>query len=81
MDRGELWRVFIRLKRSMARSRRRNDRWLFSTRLLAQRPISCLFALPSSFIAARYERRPPVVIFSGDPWRFIDFFMNVSAAA
>ena len=82
--------VFIRLKRSIARSRRRNGRWLFSTRLLAQRPtlenrllkkrrpISCFSALPSSFIAARYERRPSVVIFSGEPWRFSVFFMKVN---
>jgi hypothetical protein len=57
----------MRLKRSMARSRLRNDRWLFSTRLLAQRPISCFSALPSSFIAAL--------------WRWSAFFMKVSAAS
>ena len=34
-------RVFIRLKRDIARSRRRKGRWLFSTLLLAQRPTSC----------------------------------------
>ncbi len=41
---------FIRRKRSIARSRLRNDRRLFSTLLLAQRPTSCLSAFPSSFI-------------------------------
>ena len=49
---------------------------LFSTRLLAQRRTSCLAPLPSSFIAALYERKPSVVIFSGDPWRLSDFFMK-----
>jgi hypothetical protein len=48
--------VFIRLNRSMARSRRRSGRWLFSARLLAQRPTSCLSALPIPFIATRSDR-------------------------
>ena len=45
-------RVFICLNLSIARSRRQNGRWEFSTLLLAQRPTSSLSALPSSFIAA-----------------------------
>src|ERR1700712_620739 len=81
MDAGELCSVFIRLNLSIARSRLRKDKWLFSARLLAHLPTSCLSALPRSFIAARYERRPSVVIFSGEPWRFSAFFMNVKAAA
>jgi hypothetical protein len=48
---------------------------------MAQRPISCFAALPSSFIAALYGRSPSVVIASGRPHRFSAFFMNVSAAA
>jgi hypothetical protein len=40
-----------------------------------------LSALPSSLIAALYERRPSVVIASDEPWRFSAFFMNLSAAA
>jgi hypothetical protein len=71
----------IRLNLSIARSRRRNGRWLFSTLLLAQRLTSCCSTLPSFFIAAWYERSPSVAIFSGDPWRFSAFFMKVSAAA
>jgi hypothetical protein len=33
-------------------------------------------ALPSSFMAALYERRPSVVISAGEPWRFSAFFMK-----
>jgi hypothetical protein len=39
-------RVFIRRKRLMARSRRRNGRWEFSTLLFFHRPVSCRSALP-----------------------------------
>jgi len=43
---------FIRWDRSIVRSRRGKDRWLFSTLLLARRPTSRLSRLPSSSIAA-----------------------------
>ena len=42
----------IRLKRSMARSRRRNGRYEFWALLFGQRPVSCLLAFPTTFIAA-----------------------------
>jgi hypothetical protein len=71
----------MRLNRTIARSHRRNGRWLFSARLLAQRPTSRWSALPSSFIAARQERRPSVVIASGEPWRFNAFSMNLRVAS
>jgi hypothetical protein len=45
--------VFNCLNLSIARSRRRNGRCEFSTRLSAQRPTSCFPALPSSVITAR----------------------------
>jgi hypothetical protein len=45
-------KLFICLNRSITRSRRRNGRCEFSTRLLAQRPTSRFSALPSSVIAA-----------------------------
>lgn len=61
--------ALIRRNRSIARSRRRNGRWLFFTRLFAQRPISCFSWHPRSVIAALYERRPSVVIVQGEPWR------------
>ncbi len=51
-------------------------RWLFSTLLLAQRPIFCLSRFPESSIAAPYERRPSVVIASTDPCRFSAFLMK-----
>jgi len=41
VDRGELLQGLRDLNLSIARSRRRNDKWLFSTRLLAQRLTSC----------------------------------------
>ena len=44
--------AFICRKRSFTYSRRRNGRWLFSTRLLTQRPTSCFYSRFSSFIAA-----------------------------
>lgn len=47
---------FIWRNRSIARSARRNGRWLFSARLFGQRPVSRFAVLPSSFIAALYER-------------------------
>lgn len=46
-----------------------------------RRDTTCLSALPSSFIAAPYERNPSVVIASGEPWRFSVFFMKRSAAS
>jgi hypothetical protein len=49
---GELWSVFILRNRSIARSRRRKGRWLFSARLFNQRPVSCRSTLPISFMAA-----------------------------
>jgi hypothetical protein len=42
----------IRRNLSVARSRRRNERWLFSTLWLAQCSTSCFSALPNSFIGA-----------------------------
>ena len=50
--------VFIWRKRSIARSRRRNGRWLFSARLFIQRPISRRSMLPSSRIAGRIGSQP-----------------------
>ena len=41
---ANFYSVFICLNLSIARSLRRNGRWLFSTRLLACRPIVCLSA-------------------------------------
>lgn len=55
-------------------------RRLFATRLLAQRPISCFLALPSSIIAAIWECSPSVVIALGEPRRLIAYFMKASAA-
>jgi hypothetical protein len=72
VDKGGLIKVFISLILSIARFSRRNGRCEFSTRLLAQRPISCLSLLPSSFMAALYERSPSVVITSGDPWYLLE---------
>jgi hypothetical protein len=40
------------LKRSVARSRRRNGWWEFSALLFNQRPVSCFSVLPMIFIAA-----------------------------
>ena len=58
--RPQRWPRPIRLNLSIARSRRRNGEWLFSARLLAQRPTSCFSTLPSCFIVASQERRPSV---------------------
>ena len=69
---------FIGRNRSIARSRLRNGRWLFSTRLLAQRPTSCFSALPSLFIAARLERKPSAAICSGEPCRLSVFFISAA---
>ncbi len=52
VDRADFCSVFILRKRCIARSRLRNGRCEFSTRLLAQRPTSCFCSLPSSVIAA-----------------------------
>lgn len=55
-------RLRLRLKRSMARSRRRNDCWEFSVVLSNQRPASCLPCFPVSFIAEPWERSSSATI-------------------
>ena len=50
--------VRICRNRSIARSRRRNDRWLFSTRVLASGPTSCLSRQPKRAQGNRIARRP-----------------------
>ena len=72
--------VFIRLNRSIARSRRRNGWWEFSTLLLAQRPTSCRSAMLSAFTAAPYERRPSVVTTLAQPCRFISFLHELDCS-
>jgi hypothetical protein len=49
--------------------------------IVGQQSMCCSPAFPSSVIAARYERRPSVVMLSGLPYRFIALLMNFSAAA
>lgn len=58
-------KVFIRLNRSIAHSRRRNDMCEFSTLLLVQRPISRLSSQPNSSIAA--VEWPLFVLFRPSP--------------
>ncbi len=60
-------RVFISLNRAIAPSRLRNGRCEFSARLFSQRPHLCRRALPSPFIAARYDGRRSVTIEPGRP--------------
>lgn len=56
---------FMCRNRSIARSRRRKGRCEFSTRLFRCRPISRRSRLPSSRIAAGYDRSPSVTTASG----------------
>ena len=78
---ANFWRVFILRNRSIARSRRRNGRWEFSTRLFIQRHVSWSWAAPISFRAAPYDRNPSVTMAFGRPCRFMAFLMNFNAAA
>ena len=73
VDRGELLQRFHPPNRSIARSRRRNGRWLFSVRLFSHRPISRRSRLPSWRMAAGYERSPSVTIVSARPCRLRAF--------
>ena len=70
----------IRLKRSIARSLRRNGKWEFLALLLSQPPVSWRAALPMIFIAAPQDRSLAVTIAFVSPWCFIDFLRNFNAA-
>ena len=70
----------MRRNRNIARSRRRDGRCEFSTRLLSQRPISRSSPRPRAFRIAPLERRRLVTITSGQPCRFIYIFNNFNAA-
>lgn len=60
-------RFDIRLNLDIARSRRRNGRWLFSALLLRCRPTSWRPIFPISFIAAPYDLSRSVTTVRGAP--------------
>ncbi len=66
-------RLRMRLKRCIARPRRRKRRCEFSTRLLNHLPVCCFSVAPSSLRAARHDAKRSVTISSEQPWLFHQF--------
>ncbi len=64
---GKFLQGFDALNFAIAPSRRRNGWCEFSARLLSQRPLFWRSETPTTFIAARYDRRRSVTIDLGGP--------------
>ena len=74
---ANFWRLWIRLNRSIGRSRRRKGKCEFSTLLFAHRCLTCVSAQPTSFAAALSDRSLSVTTSLGAPERRIAFFIKV----